>query len=204
MNPPTIAIGGRMSRGQYQFTLQSPDIQTLYKYGEMMEQQMRELPGLQDVSSDLRMKNPQINVVIQRDKASAAGITAAQIEIGPVQRLRLPPGFHHLGPQQPVPCHPGAAGRRPARSQRPHMLYIRSDRGELVPLSAIAELIHRRRPPDHQPPGSASLRDDLLQPVPGRFPRRGDGPVNQLATRDPCRPPSAPAIRAPPRPSSPR
>ncbi len=72
-NPPTISIGGRISRSQYQFTMQSPDTDELYKYAVLMEDKIRDLPGFQDVTSDLRMKNPQVNVEIQRDKASAIG-----------------------------------------------------------------------------------------------------------------------------------
>ena len=46
----------------------------------MLEAKLRELPSFQDVTSDLQIKNPQINVEIDRDKASALGITAQQIE----------------------------------------------------------------------------------------------------------------------------
>jgi len=41
---------------------------------------MRALPGLQDVTSDLQIKNPQVNVEIDREKAAALGVTAEQIE----------------------------------------------------------------------------------------------------------------------------
>ena len=41
---------------------------------------MEALPVLQDVTSDLQIKNPQVNVNIDRDKASALGVTAAQVE----------------------------------------------------------------------------------------------------------------------------
>jgi HAE1 family hydrophobic/amphiphilic exporter-1 len=139
-NPPTIALGGRMSRSQYQFTLQSPDTQTLYKYGELMEQKMRELPILQDVSSDLRMKNPEVNVNIRRDQASAAGITASQIESSLanaygsslVSTILAPNNQYYviLELQDEDQLDPSALNK----------LYIRSSRGELVPLSAIADL----------------------------------------------------------------
>ncbi|NLH16564.1 MAG: efflux RND transporter permease subunit [Phycisphaerae bacterium] len=140
VNPPTIAIGGRMSRGQYQFTLQSPDTKILYEFGEQMEQRIRELPGVQDVSSDLRMKNPQLNVLIRRDKASAAGITATQIESALsnaygsrlVSTILAPNNQYYviLELKDEDQLDPSALGK----------LYIRSDRGRLVPLSAIADL----------------------------------------------------------------
>ncbi len=61
-NPPPIQIGGRLTQGQYQFTLQSGDAKQLYRFAPMLEAKVRALPGFQDVTSDLRLKNPQINV----------------------------------------------------------------------------------------------------------------------------------------------
>jgi hydrophobic/amphiphilic exporter-1 (mainly G- bacteria), HAE1 family len=52
----------------------------LYQYAPKLEEQLRQLPGLQDVTSDLQMKNPQVNVNIDRDKASSLGLSAAQVE----------------------------------------------------------------------------------------------------------------------------
>ena len=79
-NPPPIRIGGYSSKSQYQFALQSPDTKELYRYAFDLEARMRQLPGLQDVSSDLQMKNPQIDIEINRDKASALGVSAQQVE----------------------------------------------------------------------------------------------------------------------------
>jgi HAE1 family hydrophobic/amphiphilic exporter-1 len=79
-NPPPIRIGGQLTKSLYQLTLQSPDTQELYKYAPLLQSRMSELPGFQDVTSDLQIQNPQVNVEIDRDKAQALGITANQIE----------------------------------------------------------------------------------------------------------------------------
>jgi HAE1 family hydrophobic/amphiphilic exporter-1 len=79
-NPPPIRIGGRISRSLYQFTLQSPDVDALYQYAGLFEAKMRSLSGIQDVSSDMQLKNPEITVQIDRDKALALGVTPRQIE----------------------------------------------------------------------------------------------------------------------------
>ncbi|MDF2117131.1 efflux RND transporter permease subunit [Roseiarcaceae bacterium H3SJ34-1] len=71
--------GGRQSRGQYQFTLQSGDLQALYAKGPEMLDRMRNLPGLRDVTSDLQIRNPELNIDIDREKAAAYGLTADQI-----------------------------------------------------------------------------------------------------------------------------
>jgi HAE1 family hydrophobic/amphiphilic exporter-1 len=79
-SPAAIQVGGRMTRSQYQLTLQGPDTEELYRVGPELEAKLRNLPGLVDVSTDLLLKNPELNLEIQRDKASAMGITATQIE----------------------------------------------------------------------------------------------------------------------------
>jgi HAE1 family hydrophobic/amphiphilic exporter-1 len=137
---PPIRIGGQFSKSQYQFTLQSPDTEELYGAAAMLEARLAELPILQDVTSDLQMQNPQVNVDIDRDKASALGITTFQIEdalysaygsrlvstiLAPTNQYRV---IMELMPEYQ---------RDPAALS---MLYIRSSKGELVPLSAVANL----------------------------------------------------------------
>ncbi|HEX9663667.1 MAG TPA: efflux RND transporter permease subunit, partial [Candidatus Binatia bacterium] len=78
-NPPVIRIGGRISRSLYQFTLQSPDSAELYKHAYLFEERLRALPDLRDVGSDLQLKNPQLSIVMDRDKAATMGITAQGI-----------------------------------------------------------------------------------------------------------------------------
>jgi hydrophobic/amphiphilic exporter-1 (mainly G- bacteria), HAE1 family len=79
-NPPVINIGGRSSKSQYQFTLQSSDIGALYDAAAVMEQKLHEVKGITDVTSDLQIKNPEVQVSINRDRAAALGIDANTIE----------------------------------------------------------------------------------------------------------------------------
>jgi hydrophobic/amphiphilic exporter-1 (mainly G- bacteria), HAE1 family len=79
-NDPPIRIGGLQSKALYQFTIQSPSTKELYDSAQGFTAKMRELPGLTDVSSDLQIRNPQINVDIDRDAASSYGVTVNQIE----------------------------------------------------------------------------------------------------------------------------
>ncbi len=79
-NPPVINIGGRRSKSLYQFTLQSSDIEALYEGAAALEQRLQQVPGLTDVTSDLEIKNPQVQVAIDRDRAAALGIDVNQIE----------------------------------------------------------------------------------------------------------------------------
>jgi HAE1 family hydrophobic/amphiphilic exporter-1 len=79
-NPPAIQIGGRLTRAMYQFTLLSPETSSLYQSALKLEADMRGLPQLRDVNSDMQLDGPRINVKIDRAKAAALGITATAIE----------------------------------------------------------------------------------------------------------------------------
>jgi len=79
-NPPLIRIGGQLTKSTYQYTLQSPDKQELYAAAPQLEAALRKSSLLQDVTSDLLMKNPQVNIDIDRDKAAALNLNAAQVE----------------------------------------------------------------------------------------------------------------------------
>jgi HAE1 family hydrophobic/amphiphilic exporter-1 len=139
-NPPAIRIGGQLTKSLYQFTLQGPDTKELYHYTPIMEAKMRALPELQDVTSDLQIRNPQVNVVIHRDKASTYGVTANQIESALfsaygdrwVSTIYAPNNQYkvimELEPQYQMD--PDAMS----------MLYIASSNGRLVPLDAVATL----------------------------------------------------------------
>jgi HAE1 family hydrophobic/amphiphilic exporter-1 len=81
LNRPSINLGGSMgARSLYQFTLQDTDTAELYKWAPVMETKLRELPGLEDVSTDLQITNPQIWVDMDRNKISSLGLTATQVE----------------------------------------------------------------------------------------------------------------------------
>jgi HAE1 family hydrophobic/amphiphilic exporter-1 len=79
-NPPVINLGGRQTRAQYQFTLQSGDTGTLYADASRLEQRLHQLDGLTDISSDLLLTNPQVNVALDRARIAALGITPDQVE----------------------------------------------------------------------------------------------------------------------------
>ncbi|HKW97149.1 MAG TPA: efflux RND transporter permease subunit [Bryobacteraceae bacterium] len=79
-NPPTIRIGGQVTKSLYQFSMQSPDKPELYAAATALEKQVESLPGLEDVTSDLQIQTPQVNVEIDRDKAAALQVNAQQIE----------------------------------------------------------------------------------------------------------------------------
>jgi len=79
-NPPAIRLGGQSAKALYMFTLQNPNTEELFQYATQLENKLRDIPLLQDVNSDLQLKNPQVFLEIDRDKTSALGISVRQIE----------------------------------------------------------------------------------------------------------------------------
>ncbi|MBH8565194.1 efflux RND transporter permease subunit [Nostoc sp. CENA67] len=137
-NPPAINIGGQQSKAQYQFTLQSPNVQELYQYAPTLEKQLRGLEDLQDVNSDLQIKNPQLQVKINRDLASSLSLTANQIEtaLSNAYGTRQVSTIYASDSQYQV-----IMGVEPKYQENPNaldLLSIRAPSGQLVPLNAVA------------------------------------------------------------------
>jgi HAE1 family hydrophobic/amphiphilic exporter-1 len=139
-NPPPIRIGGYGGKGQYQFALQSPDTAELYRYASAMEGRMRQLPGLQDVSSDLQIKNPEVNIEIDRDRASTLGVTAQQIEgaLSTAYSGQQISTILTASNQYQVIMELEPKYQRDISALS--LLYVRSSQGKLVPLSTLVNL----------------------------------------------------------------
>jgi len=145
-NPLAIQIGGRFTKSLYQYTLQSASTDDLYKYAPLLEAKMRGMKDLQDVNSDLQIKNPEVNVRIDRDKATALGLTAGQIEDSlfsaygtrQISRINAPTNDYAviLEMEDKYQDDPAVLS----------MLYVRSDKGELVPLDTVAKIERRVGP----------------------------------------------------------
>ncbi|HTY64305.1 MAG TPA: efflux RND transporter permease subunit [Acidobacteriota bacterium] len=78
--PPAIRIGGRMSKSSYDFTIQGPDTDQLYREAQKLELEIGKIPIIQDVTSDLQIKTPRINVELDRDKAAALQLNMLQVQ----------------------------------------------------------------------------------------------------------------------------
>ncbi len=135
--PPTIRIGGQLTKSSYQVTLQSADLQELYRWAPVMERQMRELPGLTDVTSDLLIRTPQVMVDIDRDRAAALGLSAEQVE----NALYSAYGSRQVSNiYTPTNQYWVILELEPRYQRNPDalaLLYVRSSNGRLTPLSAV-------------------------------------------------------------------
>jgi HAE1 family hydrophobic/amphiphilic exporter-1 len=138
-NVPAIRIG-QLTKSAYQYTLQDTDTTELYQWAPRVEEKLKALPNLVDVTSDLQITQPQVAVEIDRNKASSLGVSAQAIE----STL-----YDAYGSRQVSTIY-GATNQywvmmelEPRYQADPSMLgllYVRSSTGALVPLNAVATL----------------------------------------------------------------
>ncbi len=138
-NLPPIRIGGTLTKSQYQYTLQGTDTDELYKAAPALETKLRAIPELQDVTSDLLIKNPQVNLDIDRDKAAALGVTAQQIENALSMAYSTLQVSTILAPTNQYQVILELLPQFQAEPSSLTMLYIRSSSGKLVPLNVVTK-----------------------------------------------------------------
>jgi HAE1 family hydrophobic/amphiphilic exporter-1 len=141
-NPPAIRIGGgpgggRGGGGNYQIALQDPDTEELYRVAPQFEAGLREIAGLQDISSDLQLRTPQLSVDLDREQIAALGLTVDQVQSAlsaayssrQVSQIYAPDDEYQVMMQvaQEYQQNPAALS----------MLYVQGSGNRLIPLSAV-------------------------------------------------------------------
>ncbi len=136
-----ITIGGRASKSEYQYTLQSSDLDSLVTTVPRVVERLQTLGQIRDVTTDLQISNPQLRVEMDKDRASAIGVTADQVR----QALYNSFGVRQVGTiyssinqyqvileaQKELADDPTALSR----------IYVKSATGVSVPLSAVTRLV---------------------------------------------------------------
>jgi Cation/multidrug efflux pump len=137
-NPPAIQVGGRQSKAQYQYTVQSTDLNALYAWSGKLVNAFQKLPGFQDVTTDLDLNSPSMIVQVNRDKLAPLGLTMDQVQTA------LGTAF---GENQISTIYGSATQYWVILQVERHMqddpavlskLYVTSDAGKLIPLSTVA------------------------------------------------------------------
>ena len=140
-NQPPINLGGNNgSRAVYQVTLQDTDTTELYQYAPVLEDKIRAMAGVEDVSSDLLLKNPQVTVEMDRDKVSALGLSASQVEnaLFNAYGTRQVSQIYAANNQYQVILQVAPEFQKDAAAMS--LLYVRSDRGQLIPIDSVARM----------------------------------------------------------------
>jgi HAE1 family hydrophobic/amphiphilic exporter-1 len=137
-NPPSLRIGGRSSKALYQFTLQSPDIDVLYDNAARLVGRLQEVSVIQNVTSDLQIKNPQVHIAIDRDRAAALGVSIDALESALYNAYGTRQVSTILTPNNQYPVIMEVLPQYQRDLTALNTLYIHSRAGALVPLGAVA------------------------------------------------------------------
>ncbi len=132
-----INLGGKLAKSQYQYTLQSNDTATLYRLAPELRDRIAKIPGLLDVTTDLYIKNPQISVIVDREKAAVYGVSVDQVR----QEL-----YNAFGTRQVATIYTPANDYQVILETLPgyraspndlNRIYLKTTNGTTVPLSAV-------------------------------------------------------------------
>jgi HAE1 family hydrophobic/amphiphilic exporter-1 len=136
-----LNIGGRISKSQYQYVLQSGDTESLYRLAPEMREKIAKVPGLVDVTTDLYIKNPQMTVDIDREKAAVYGITVDQVR----NQLYNAFGARQVGTiYMPTNDYQIILEAQPQFRVDPSdlsKLYMKTGKDQTIPLDAVAKLV---------------------------------------------------------------
>ena len=161
--PPAIQIGGRMANSSYTLTVESADSANLFDWASRLEREIAKLPELQDVSDDMEVKSPRVDLVVDRDAAAAVGVNVSDIEntlydgYGPQWATTI------YGSQGAVQGAAGARSEGPGADRRAEEDLVQGGIGR-ARSARIRCLVQRNGgAADRQPCGSAPGRDDLVR-----------------------------------------
>jgi HAE1 family hydrophobic/amphiphilic exporter-1 len=145
-NPPSVRLGGRMSRSNYQYTLQGLDLELVEEASIKLMAAMRQNQAFVDITSDYDAAMPSVQVDIDRDRAAAMGVSPQQIESalgsafssGQISQINAPSNQYQviLELKPEYRRDPEALGK----------LYITSSNGTLVPLNSVTRISNSTMP----------------------------------------------------------
>jgi HAE1 family hydrophobic/amphiphilic exporter-1 len=139
-NPPPVRIGSRFAKSQYQFTLTGTDLVSLYDNSAKLEAKLKTLPALENVTSDLQIKNPEIHVDLDRERAAQLGVSPRDVD----QALYDAYGSRQVSTIFTPTNQYSVIMELLPQYQRDvsalQLLNVRSSKGGLVPIGAVAKL----------------------------------------------------------------
>lgn len=181
--PPSIRLGGRPGKAVYQYTLQSPDTDALYKATAELEKRLATLPALQDVNSDLQIKNPELRVAVQPDKMAALGLSRQQVEntlSGALASRQVATIYTPTNDYQVIM---ELSPEFQRSMDTLNLLYVRSSDNTLVPLSTFTRITRAAGPLSINHQGQFPATTISFNLPPGVALGQVVGPIEDMAAR---------------------
>jgi multidrug efflux pump len=137
-----LSVGGRYGAAQYQYTLQADNLNDLTHWAPILQKRLAKIPELRDVNSDQQMHGLESAIVIDRDTAGRLGVDVLDIDntlsdaFGQRQVSNIYKGLnqYHVVMEVAPEFQPGPDALK--------SVYVPSNTGKLVPLSAFAHYEH--------------------------------------------------------------
>jgi hydrophobic/amphiphilic exporter-1 (mainly G- bacteria), HAE1 family len=139
-NPPSINVGGLISTSDYQLVVQGTELGALYGPAQALEARLRESRMLQDVSTSLELRNPEIQINILRDRAAVLGVSPQQIEAALYNAYggRRISTLYGATDQYYVLLELDPRFQRDVNALS--SLFVQSNSGQMVPVHAVADI----------------------------------------------------------------
>ena len=137
-----LSVGGRFGGAQYQYTLQADSLDDLNHWAPIIMERISKIPELRDVNSDQQMKGLQSSLVVDRDTASRLGVDLLDVDntlsdaFGQRQVSNIYKGInqYHVILEVAPELQPGPEAL--------NSIYVPSNTGKLIPLSAFTHYEH--------------------------------------------------------------
>lgn len=139
-NPPAIQMGSAVTSSNYQFVLQGSDLTQLTAVSESFQKQVAQLPGVQDVNTNLDLSNPEIRVKILPDRAAALGVSTADIQKALYNAYGQKQISTIYTPTNEYAVIADVDHNYQQNINSLQAIYVRAVNGALVPLNAVAQL----------------------------------------------------------------
>src|SRR5262245_32465971 len=140
-NVQNINITGRPSKAEFQYTLTSSDTDTLYRLAPEMSEKISQVSGLRDVNTDMFIRNPQMNVEVDREKAAVYGISVDMVR----QEM-----YNAFGSRQVATIYTPDDDYQVILESKPEFqtdisalskIYLKTASGTSVPLEAVTRIV---------------------------------------------------------------
>ena len=142
-NPPAIRIGGQVTAAQYQYTLQSTDLEELYRWTATLLDRVRQLPGFVDTTSNLKNDGPVVVLDIDRDKIATLGLTFGQVEDALQSAFSARQISTIYGTTSQYQVILEVAPEYQLDPSKLSRLYVRASSGKLIPLDTVTRHTQR-------------------------------------------------------------
>ena len=139
-NLPPIRIGARITKSQYTYTIQGPSLSELTEWVPKIEQRLKAVPSLLNISSDLQISRPQVSVEIDREKASSLNVSVQQIQVAlnnAFSSVNISNIYTSTNQYFVILELAPEYQRDPSALSQ---LYVRSTNGNIIPLGSVAKL----------------------------------------------------------------